>query len=148
MSEYYRPQDRLLGGQQLTRQFCFILDVMVQKFRDPTEIPDNHVRNAMGSEVNGRPARDRAFLFLVRRCVSRELELTLDWYVNSFGLHFQHYWNLSAETHIQDTETRDFLTKIFNERLRRFIQEAREQLSFNLEPKLSQLRLPDSSSGP
>ncbi|CAE7515815.1 DRP5A [Symbiodinium sp. CCMP2592] len=140
-SEHYRPEDRLLGGQQLTRKFCFILDVLVQKFRDPTEILDNDVRNAMGGEVNGRPARDRAFLFLVRRCVTRELELTLDWYVNALGLHFKNYWDLSAGTHIRDTDMRGFLTKIFHQRLRRFIQEARQQLSFNLEPKLCQLRL-------
>ena len=141
-SQHYRPEDPLLGGQQLTRKFCFILDVLVQKFRDPTEISDNDVRNAMGGEVNGRPARDRAFLFLVRRCVTRELELTLDWYVNALGLHFKKYWDLSAEKHIRDTKTRKFLTDIFHQRLRRFIQEAREQLSFNLEPKLCQLRLP------
>ncbi|OLP77435.1 Dynamin-related protein 5A [Symbiodinium microadriaticum] len=140
-SQHYRPEDPLLGGQQLTRKFCFILDVLVQKFRDPTEISDNDVRNAMGGEVNGRPARDRAFLFLVRRCVTRELELTLDWYVNALGLHFKKYWDLSAEKHIRDTKTRKFLTDIFHQRLRRFIQEAREQLSFNLEPKLCQLRL-------
>ena len=139
-SEDYRPEDLLLGGQQLNRKLCFILDVLVQKFGEPTEVPDNEVRNAMGGEVNGRPSRERAFLFLVQLCVSKQLELTLDWYINAVGIDFKKYWNLACRVHIHDTATAEFLTKIFEARLLSFLQDARQQLNLNLEPKLTQLR--------
>lgn len=147
----YHPHEMLFGGQQYQRKYAFILDVLPRKIGEPGSFSNNQVRNALGGLKNGGADREQAILKLVQRCISKDLNAALDWFINAVGQDFQKYWRLAREDaqkqpdgYVQRLAFHNtawhFLEEHFNESLKKFLNDSRKKLSLNLEPKTSHLR--------